>query len=70
MRSVTLAIIAIIMQVADSVSYEFLLTISLFNRLLLFLCEPGCSVSVVPGYELEDRAIEVRFPANAKGILL
>jgi hypothetical protein len=28
--------------------------------------EPGSSVSTVPGCGLDDRAIEVRFPADAK----
>jgi hypothetical protein len=31
------------------------------------LREPGSSVSIVSGYGLDDRAIEVRFPAEAKG---
>jgi hypothetical protein len=29
------------------------------------MCEPGSSVSIVPGYGLDDRAIEVRSPAEA-----
>jgi hypothetical protein len=29
-------------------------------------CEPGISVSIVSGYELDDRAIEVRSPAKVK----
>jgi hypothetical protein len=28
--------------------------------------EPGSSVSIVPGYALDDRAVEVRFPTEAK----
>jgi hypothetical protein len=32
----------------------------------LLLCEPGSSVSIVSGYGLDDRAIEVRSPAGAK----
>jgi hypothetical protein len=32
-----------------------------------YRCEPGSSVSIVSGYGLYDRAIEVRFPAEAKG---
>jgi hypothetical protein len=32
--------------------------------------EPGSSVSVVSGYGLDDRAIEVRSPAEAKGFFL
>jgi hypothetical protein len=34
------------------------------------ITEPGSSVNIVPGYGLEDRAIEVRSPAKAKGFLL
>jgi hypothetical protein len=30
-------------------------------------CEPGSSVSIVPGYGLDDRAIEVRSSTEAKG---
>jgi hypothetical protein len=33
-------------------------------------CEPGCSVSIVSGYGLDDRAIEVRSPVEAKGFFL
>jgi hypothetical protein len=29
-------------------------------------CEPGSSVSIVCGYGLNDRVIEVRFPSKAK----
>jgi hypothetical protein len=29
--------------------------------------EPGSSVSIVSGYGMDDRAIEVRSPADAKG---
>jgi hypothetical protein len=32
--------------------------------------EPGSSVSIVSGYGLDDRAIEVRYPAEAKGFFL
>jgi hypothetical protein len=32
--------------------------------------EPGRSVSIVPGYGLDDRAVEVRSPAEAKGFFL
>jgi hypothetical protein len=34
------------------------------------LREPGSSVSIVSGYGLGDRAIEVRSPAEAKGFFL
>jgi hypothetical protein len=33
-------------------------------------CEPGSSVSTVSGYGLDDGAIEVRSPAEAKGFFL
>jgi hypothetical protein len=33
------------------------------------VCEPGSSVSIVSGYGLNDRAIEVRSPAEAKVFL-
>jgi hypothetical protein len=42
----------------------------LFSLLLLDLGEPGSSVSIVSGYGLDDQAIEVRFPAEAKGFFL
>jgi hypothetical protein len=34
------------------------------------LSEPGSLVSVVLGYGLDDRLIEVRFPAKAAGYFL
>jgi hypothetical protein len=37
---------------------------------LLNNSEPGSSVSIVSGYGLNDRAIEVRSPAEAKGFFL
>jgi hypothetical protein len=39
----------------------------LYKPVPVFLCEPGISVSIVSGYEQDYRAIEVRFPAEAKG---
>jgi hypothetical protein len=33
-------------------------------------CEPSSSVSIVSGYGLDDRAIEVQSPAEAKGFFL
>jgi hypothetical protein len=33
-------------------------------------CEPGSSVSIVSDYVLDDRAIKVRYPAEAKGFFL
>jgi hypothetical protein len=35
-----------------------------------FKGEPGSSVSTMSGYGLDDRAIEVRSPAEAKGFFL
>jgi hypothetical protein len=34
------------------------------------ISEPGSSVSILSGYRLDDRAIEVRSPAAAKGFFL
>jgi hypothetical protein len=34
------------------------------------MCETGSSVSIVCGYGLDDRAIKVRYPAEAKGFFL
>jgi hypothetical protein len=42
-----------------------LLPVSLYMRLAGTI-EPGSSVSIVSGYGLDDRAIEVRSPAGAK----
>jgi hypothetical protein len=36
----------------------------------LTLSEPGNSVSIMSGYGLDDRAIEVRSAAGAKGFFL
>jgi hypothetical protein len=44
-------------------SVSFVVTVSV-------LSEPGSSVSIVSGYGLDDRAIEVRFPAEAKAFFL
>jgi hypothetical protein len=38
-----------------------------FNNSLIIDREPGSSVSTVSGYGLDDRTIEVRSPAEAKG---
>jgi hypothetical protein len=42
-------------------------SISLFHTLF---SGAGNSVSIVPGYGLDDRAIKVRSPAEAKGFFL
>jgi hypothetical protein len=34
------------------------------------ICEPSISVSIVSGYGLDDRTIEVRSPAEAKEFFL
>jgi hypothetical protein len=41
-----------------------------FKHSILYLNEPGISVSIVSGYGLDDRAIEVRSPVEAKGFFL
>jgi hypothetical protein len=43
------------------------LQFSIYSRLTY---EPGSSVSIVSGYGLDDRAIEVRYPAEAKGFFV
>jgi hypothetical protein len=42
----------------------------LFSINAFQLGEPDSSVNIVSGYGLDDRAIEVRFPAEAKGFFL
>jgi hypothetical protein len=39
-----------------------------YNVVTAIKSESGSSVSIVSGYGLDDRAIEVRSPAEAKGI--
>jgi hypothetical protein len=39
-------------------------------QLVILVCEPGNSVSIVSGYGLDYRAIGVRFPAEAEGFFL
>jgi hypothetical protein len=51
------------------VSYEARKLFAFYDR-LMYNCEPCISVSIVPGYGLDDWAIEVRFPAEAKGFFL
>jgi hypothetical protein len=55
-------------------SVLYLLTPShstLYNVHSLFISgEPGSLASIVSGYRLDDWAIEVRFPADAKGFFL
>jgi hypothetical protein len=36
------------------------------RRVYINACEPGSSVSIVSDHDLDDQAIEVRFPAEAK----
>jgi hypothetical protein len=40
--------------------------LNIFSRVFTRNNDPGSSVSIVSGYELDDRAIEVRSPAGAK----
>jgi hypothetical protein len=41
-----------------------------FSTVIPHTSKQGSSVSIVSGYELDDRAIEVRSPAEAKGFFL
>jgi hypothetical protein len=41
-----------------------------YNIGIIYKVNRGSSVSVVFGYGLEDRAIEVRYPTEAKGFFL
>jgi hypothetical protein len=47
-----------------------LISLFLFLESRVEMCEPGSSVSIVSGYGLDDRAMEVRSPADAKGFFL
>jgi hypothetical protein len=40
--------------------------IAIFRVNILERCEPGGSVSIMSGYELDDRVFEVRSPAESK----
>jgi hypothetical protein len=49
------------------------LSLSHFNLFIVSIstvCEPDSSVSIVSGYGVNDRVIEVRSPAEAKGFFL
>jgi hypothetical protein len=50
--------------------FMFIFTCSLHFLYCTVICEPGSSVSTVSGYGLDDRAIEVRSLAEAKGFFL
>jgi hypothetical protein len=51
--------------------YQYLTASNIYNvSYVRFPGEPASSVSTVSGYELDDRAIEVRSPAEAKGYFL
>jgi hypothetical protein len=39
----------------------------MISEILVVDESPGSSISIVFGYRLDDRAIEVRYPAEAKG---
>jgi hypothetical protein len=59
-------------------AHSYNITISSGANILLYniyscnynSCKPGSSVSIVSGYGLDDCAIEVRSPAEAKGFFL
>jgi hypothetical protein len=53
----------------ENLQVQFLLNIFTREVSNLYENEPGSSVSIVSGYEVDDRAIEVRSPAEAKGFL-
>jgi hypothetical protein len=44
-------------------------TFNILNKYNVW-CEPGSSGSIVSGYGLDDRAIEVPSPAEVKGFFL
>jgi hypothetical protein len=44
--------------------------LTLFREIFPVYGEPGSSISIVSGYGLNDRAIEARFQAEAKGFFL
>jgi hypothetical protein len=46
------------------------LNLSFIDHSTNTVCELGSSVSVVSGYGLDDRAIEVRSPAEVRGLFL
>jgi hypothetical protein len=51
----------------------FLLLAYLHNSILIYIyssSEPGSIVNIVSGYGLDDQAIRVRSPAEAKGFFL
>jgi hypothetical protein len=37
---------------------------------MIYMGEPSSSVAIMSGYRLDHLAIEVRFPAEAKGVFL
>jgi hypothetical protein len=51
---------------AKSLENHLALGAEVFRMVSWLGCEPGNSVSIVGAYGLEDWAIEVRFPAEAK----
>jgi hypothetical protein len=56
----------LIIHVGDSYSRKQLFSVALSS----IKCESGSSVSIVSGYGLNDRAIGIRSPAEAKGFFL
>jgi hypothetical protein len=58
-----------------AVAYDkYRYSLNSYTRFSSWLCicitEPGSSVSIVSGYGLDNRAINVRSPAEAKGFFL
>jgi hypothetical protein len=55
-------------------TYYYILTLANFMHNLILgkiiFGGSGSSVSIVSGYELDDRATDVRLPAEAKGFFL
>jgi hypothetical protein len=51
--------------------YELLSVLELSAIIpIIIVSEPGSSVSIVSGYGLDDRTIDVRCPTEAKGLFL
>jgi hypothetical protein len=58
--------------IRNNVLLEMLFSVTAFWQRIFCLMfgEPGSSVSIVSGYGLDDRVIEIRPPAEAKGFFL
>jgi hypothetical protein len=65
-----LIIISILILYFNVLTQQLLELILIIIIIIIIICkdrEPGSSVSIVSGYGLDDRAIEVRSPAETKG---